>query len=543
MALVSAGPSLLLASVISFSLSQGAEHLELRALVRVPESNDRLRFAISSSGLRGISWMSRATQISDTWFEVSSQGGSHTSFRAEPDSLVLDRVYPSFVAGEKVGILNLDYWILEEPLRRQTLLASFPAFFIGSGCKTHAETYVDRGTGIRVDGRGRFVALAIDDSVCQVVDGLTLIDTGTTPRWIRELAVSESDRFAKIFAQRFQMVLPKPTLYLHADLDRAQRSEFRGEAAWRQTIFLRFFGDAWTEFDDRATERISKFVAHEVLHLWIGKTFYQAPNTQHAWLSEGAAEYLSLTAQEDFTDPSSQQALNEVSERLTSCLRTLGDKSMTDPAASRGSAPYDCGYALQWLVDIHDRRIHDRSIWERWRGYLASRLDREISWEGFLAWGMQAHSASALVSPLFESTTYDNRVSALSARLKELDLRLETPVLDNPRTIRRLVLFHLLGQVCDQGDVGFRIHEDSLELNTGDRCGVLSGNPRVKSLDGYDLLSPNTELHAHLSSVCHEQGEVKFAGPSGAQVASLVCEERLPPPPRRVRISTADTSG
>ena len=542
-ALACAAPSLLWASAISFSLSQGADQLELRAFVQVPDPKDPLHFAISSSGLRGISWMSRATQISDTWFELPSQSESPTSFRVQPDPYMLDRVYPSFVAGPLVGIVNLDYWILDQPLRRQAISASFPSFFIGSGCKTFAETSVDRGTGVTVEGRGRYAALANDDSVCQVVDGLTVIDTGATPKWIRELAISEVVRFGKIFAQGFQVNLPSPTLYLHADLNPNQRSRYRGEAAWRQIIFLRFLGDAWSEFDEAAADRISKFVAHEVLHLWLGRSFYQVDESRNAWFHEGAAEYLSLTAQENLMHPTSQPALDETSERLTSCLRTLGDRSLGNREAARGSAPYDCGYTLQWLVDLHDRKVHDRSIWERWRGYLASRPNREISWDGFLAWGAAEEVTPVLVSPLFESMSFDARVGALRARLIDLDLHIATPILDNPRTIRRLVLFHLLGQTCSEGNIRFTIHEDSLELHTDDRCGALSGNPRVRSLDAYDLLSPSDDLHTHLSSVCFEKGSVRFAGPAGRHVASVSCDRKLPPLPRGIHISQGRASG
>lgn len=542
-ALVCTAPSPLCASAISLSLRQGADHIELRALVRAPDSDDAVHFAIPSSGLRGISWMSRATQISDTWFELPSPRKSPTGFRVQPDPLVPDRVYPSFVAGPLVGIVNLDYWILEQPLRRQAIRASFPSFFIGSGCKTFAETSVDRGTGTGVEGRGRYAALATDDSVCQVVDGLTVIDTGTTPEWIRKLAISEMLRFARVFAQGFQIDLPTPTLYLHADLNPGQRSRYRGEAAWRHIIFLRFLGDAWTKFDDLAADRISKFVAHEVVHLWLGRRFYQASEARNAWFHEGAAEYLSLTAQENLVDPSSGAALDVASERLTSCLRALNDKSLSDQEADRGSAPYDCGYALQWLLSLHDQRVHERSIWERWRGYLASRPNREISWDGFLAWGASENSNRALVSPLFASMRFDQRVRALRTRLADLDLRVATPRLDDPRTIRRLVLFHLLDQTCIEGSIRFTIHDDGVELHTDDRCGALSGNPRVRSLEGYDLLSPTKELHDHISDICLEKGDVTFAGTDGGRVASVSCERKLPPLPRGIRISHGTDSG
>lgn len=533
--LIAASPWLS-ASEVTFLLNQGTDPVQLRALLKAPEANHELEFSVSSLGLRESAWISRAEQISDTKFRSGPNVQQTLTFLVQPDPFFLDRVYPAFLAGPEVGIVNLDYWLLETSTRQHKFSASFPAFFLGRSCSATAQVLVNQRASMPTETQGRYVALATHDSACQVVDGLTVIDTGNTPDWIRELSIRDLNHFRMLFTEKFGINLPAPILLLHAQLQSGQPSRYRGESAWKQTIFLRFFGDSWRTYDVRSAQTISKFVAHEVVHLWLGGTFHQAGELSYAWFHEGAAEYLSHSLVTDQAIPVTKEALEEAGRRLNSCLQSLGGRGLNQVARHRGSAPYDCGFTLQWLVDVHDRAVWDKSIWTRWREYLTSRPSREISWDGFLSWHTQSQTLHTLLESLFLPVPYPERVEALRDRLTPFGLGIESSPWGNSRTVRRQVLFHLLGEVCASGDIGFKLHEESVELDTGNRCGALSGNPRVRRLDGYDLLNAVEALHRHTSETCRKGGTLTFAGPDNSSLASITCNSRLAPLPTHLEI-------
>lgn len=78
--------------------------------------------------------------------------------------------------------------------------------------------------------------------------------------------------------------------------------------------------------------------------------------------------------------------------------------------------------------------------------------------------------------------------------------------------------------------------EDHMKLDTGDRCGPLSGDPEIDTLNGYSLYSDLPAAHAALKQACEQNTDVTFTRTGKPDKVTAACTKPLPPSPPNFRI-------
>jgi hypothetical protein len=115
-----------------------------------------------------------------------------------------------------------------------------------------------------------------------------------------------------------------------------------------------------------------------------------------------------------------------------------------------------------------------------------------------------------------------------------LGIVLVTGVPDD-ETLRRQTMWHLLNLHCT-GTRGMWVEEGHLKLDTGDRCGPLSGDPEVDTLNGFSLYTNLPAARAAAEEACRMNGDVTLTRTGKPHKVTAACTKPLPPAPPMFRI-------
>ncbi|MFW5660858.1 MAG: hypothetical protein ACOC05_05665 [Oceanicaulis sp.] len=125
------------------------------------------------------------------------------------------------------------------------------------------------------------------------------------------------------------------------------RGGVRGAAAGDDLIFLFADPDA-----PPAASRVLAVLSHEIAHLWIGRRARLHPQFEQAWITEGAAEYLSLKQLLRIEAAREADVLSELSRHLNHCLSALETGRLLLNGSTRsGAFPYNCGTLAAFYAD------------------------------------------------------------------------------------------------------------------------------------------------------------------------------------------------
>ena len=279
-------------------------------------------------------------------------------------------------------------------------------------------------------------------------------------------------------------------------------------------ISTRFHGVAWDEPSAHVASALATFVWHETFHLWNGHRLENRDGEAAPWLHEGAAEYGAWAAAVSTGAVTETAAHEALSQRLNGCRKALGDRDY-DPARLRsGSAVYDCGTVVQWLADLETRRASSgaRDVFDLWKDV----LDQGMAGDGYGVAEFRARPEGERAVALLMEGPGAARWDGVAGRLAALGVTLEEK--PSPDEYRAAALFHLNGENCAGGSTGFYRTEKGVRLDTGDKCGVLSGDPLLAAVEGHDPMTEATAMFFAVQARCAAASPVRFTTQEGAVI-------------------------
>lgn len=389
---------------------------------------------------------------------------------------------------------------------------------------------------IGTDGpsQGYFVAVSARYRVRHA--GLTIFTEPTTPRWLVETSATELATAIDYFSRSLGITLPRQPTIIITNTD--DGSGFVGDVTAGPVTALRFHGPNLAR-TDALVGRIRPFVAHEAFHFWNGGIANYAHDTP-SWLHEGGADYAALLAQRAsgaLTNDDLDQQLGSALERCQTALQKQGDKAMSQIGFLPNEVRYPCGMVIQWAVDLHVRKASRGardilSVWGDMVRGAAKTADHRYGLKRF-------HAAAAIDDPaafapiaLINDQAGPERWQALSAAFIAFGVDVRHTA--TPDTRRPTLVFHLLAANCKgrkTGDsYGFFWDGAVLKLQSPQGCGVLAGDPVIKSIEGGDAAFLSPETYAAVQRKCAAAMPVDFETGDGRHLL-VPCPSPLGPAP------------
>jgi hypothetical protein len=354
-------------------------------------------------------------------------------------------------------------------------------------------------------------------------DGGVVVVGDSVPASLRT-AMSEGFLAAQGFYRaRLGRDLPyAPTLIVTTDSPGP--TTFRGDVTDNGVISLRFHGSDWDAPPPDVTEQLSTFVWHETLHLWNSHAVTTKDGASAPWLHEGGAEYGALIAALSTGTIDEDQLKTSLARRLNGCRATLGDHPDAEQRLRTGNAIYNCGVVVQWIADLESRRASDgrTDIFDIWKAMLQSGR----AGDGYgVADFRRRLTPDTAVAVLLDGPG-PQRWAGIQTRLSALGVTLVNR--PSPRDLRQAALFHMVDQNCG-GEGGFSTDNGRIKLDSGDRCGALSGDPVVVAIENLDPMSNGQGVFQAVQARCAENLPVRYELSDGKTVEA-VCKAPLQAP-------------
>ena len=353
-------------------------------------------------------------------------------------------------------------------------------------------------------------------------DGAVVVTSASAPPALTLLLRDGFFSAQKFYGSRLGHVLPaEPTLIISTDSPGP--SGFRGDVTNTGVISLRFHGD-WASPPPDVAVPLGTFVWHETLHLWNGHGVKMKDGDTAPWLHEGMAEYGALVAAVSSGAVDEAQGRAELTKRLKACRDILLDDDYDPVRLRRGPAIYNCGVVVQWLADLETRQASGgtRDVFDLWRVLLDAARDGE----GYGVAGFRALLRPDSAVAVLMDGPGEARWAGVDARLAALGVTLGNQ--PDARDYRRTALHHVAGLHC-RGDMGFYENTDGLQLATEDRCGVLSGDPKVALIEAIDPMAEGEAMFLAVQARCAAASPVRYQTREG-QVIEAACNRALAPP-------------
>lgn len=306
---------------------------------------------------------------------------------------------------------------------------------------------------------------------------------------------------------------------LVATVDGPGPALFRGDVTDTGVISVRFKGEAWRD----ATGDVIPFVWHETFHLWNGHGVETLDGDTAPWLHEGGAEYASFVGAVSTGALTEDQGLARLSRRVDGCRRLLGSAAF-DPAKLRsGSGPYSCGALIQWIADLEARKAGRGTVFTVWKSVLDTARSEKTGYgvDDF----RERLGPDSAVAVLLDGPG-ETRWQTIRARLTDLGVTIENRPGNND--LMAAALFHVAEQNCKTGSYGFFNDPGALKLEGAD-CGVLSGEPPIATVEGFDPQKDGRATFDAVQARCAESLPIRYVTLDG-KVLEAVCAAPLVAP-------------
>lgn len=416
-----------------------------------------------------------------------------------PDAAEVDRVYPGL---SRIG----DGWVIYGPGLKAKDASTALSFDLATGGVALPATNA-------IDGYA-YLGPAARIATAQRGDVATGADVD--PALAEPLRRTFFEAMA-FYERRLGAPLPyRPALFV--SVDSPGPTTFRGDVTNNGAVSLRFLGDTWRQTGDQ----LVTFLWHETFHLWNGHGVHNRDGQTSPWLHEGGADYAAIVgavSTGDFTETQGRAALTR---RINGCRSALGDQDLNPARLRSGSAPYSCGVLIQWLADLELRRDGD-DVLGLWKTVLAGARESPNGYgvSEFRA-GLAPDSA---VSVLLDGPGAD-RWRIIHSRLSAYGVTLENRPGDED--LRAAALFHVADRNCKSGSYGFNDTPGALTLEGAD-CGVLSGDPVIDKVEGFDPQKETFPMFDAVQARCAEGASVRYETRDGRQLEA-VCDSPLATP-------------
>ncbi|MDB5693049.1 MAG: hypothetical protein JWO81_2112 [Alphaproteobacteria bacterium] len=368
---------------------------------------------------------------------------------------------------------------------------------------------------------------------------IVVIADPATPAWLVETSQAALATAVAAYTRALGASLPRKPLLIIRHRGGA-RSFNVGDVTPGGITSLRFYGDSWNRPDEKAARTIRSFVLHEAFHFWNGGLAHHDVGTP-SWLHEGGAEYASLLAGVKGGVLSEEEVRRRLSDALDRCrfaLQEQGDKGLARMGFLTNQVRYPCGMVLQWAADLHLRRASGGrlTLLDAWAETIRAARARPSRAYGLADFYKAARiDDPAAFAPVRLLVDEDGpaRWSALPAALSVLGAEVAQVPTTNGR--RGAMLFHLLRQNCrslpNDASIGFYSADGRIKLQTPAGCGVLAGDPVLKSIEGGDPSELTAETYAAVQRKCAAKTAVTVVTGDGRTLAAA-CASPLGPEPQ-----------
>lgn len=367
---------------------------------------------------------------------------------------------------------------------------------------------------------------------------VTVIADPATPQWL--VARTRADLAAGVaaFTRSLGAKLPRKPVLIVKHIP-GPRNFNVGDVSPGAVTSLRFHGAAWEREDPAAAKQIQAFVLHEVFHFWNGGLASPANGTP-TWLHEGGAEYASLLGGLDggvLSDEDVRRRLGEAIGRCRTGLELSGDKGLAETAFLSNQIRYPCGMVLLWAADMRIRGASGgrRNVLDAWSQIIRSALarpDHVYTLDQFYAAAGIGSGQTFAPVDLLVNRGGPERWRALPGALEALGAGIvQVP---SPTGRRFSLIFHLLRQNChglaDNEGIGFYTGDDFVQLDSPKGCGVLAGDPKLKTIEGGDPFAMSEATYAAVQRRCAAREPVSLVTADDRTLAAR-CNSPLAPAP------------
>lgn len=365
------------------------------------------------------------------------------------------------------------------------------------------------------------------------VPGVTVVSAPGTPAWLVDTLADDLADGVRAYTSALGTPLPRKPLLLLKHEVRSDRTQ--ADVTPGGIVAFRLYGALPPEPDAATRGFFRPMMFHEAFHFWNGGLAAPVPGTP-IWLHEGGAEYASLLgglAAGSMTEEAVQARLAQDLDRCRSGLQNQGDKAMSKLAFLDNRVRYPCGAVIQWAADMHMRRASAgrRAVLDAWADTVRvarSRPSRTYALRDFYAAaGIDAatplHAARLLVEESGPA-----RWGQLTAALR--DLGAGVSVGSTSETRKGALIFHLLGENCravEGENVGYTTLGRTITLDSHAGCGLLAGEPVLRSVEGGDPFEMAAATYAVVQAKCAAGKDVALTLGEGRPVA-IACRKPLP---------------
>ena len=450
-----------------------------------------------------------------------------------------DRVFPAVrPVGDAGVVLNTSYLMLEElelaSIRAQVSPGNAIAYsnFV-STANTADVTFQD----LPVDS-GHYVYFGQEELIQTFANGVIVSDAASSSRILEFLRVGVEPSVEWLGS--LLHIDSVDHVHVIATVDEAgDVTRQRGDVSENGELFLRFYGRGWNGGSEDLERNAEWFIYHELVHA-LTLFGFRVGDGEPEWLWEGLAKYLAVAYASRYGITGNEDWFRvQVRQRTSACIDTLEEEGVgiSHPSMLRGRDPYNCGVLVYWLLDdAPDAMGAGDRLREVWSSVAETfpTTNAEYRVANLLAAGgaTGAVEAQQLLEILIEGPSgsgWQERDRLLS----ELGVRV-TYAYDDAweARARATVVNHILRSQCIPGRIGFWIFEDHIRLDTGDRCGPLSGDPLIDRINGLAIFGGMQAVFDSVEAACRNDESIQFGIFESAESLTADCSEalgRLPP--------------
>ncbi len=365
-----------------------------------------------------------------------------------------------------------------------------------------------------------------------------------------EADVSNSETFSEtvkvyfkealtLFGERLgQSLGSKPTLILSIN-PHLSRKGFWGSVS-HETIAVRVDGYAENEMGEGLLNMIQTLILHEAFHLWNKNPRAQTSRRSLAWISEGSASYIA-----DRVSLSEVDMYAAIEKNLNTCMLALGPNSVvTHWRARNGRTPYDCGYFIQFMIEIGILRNQKGDILTLWNRLL-NRPDVETGYgadELRASFKALADDAALKAYDLFLKGLERDDISAFLTGLNQDGLLIMPLIQTDPPVPYYLTPMTVLRAIIRENcKTGFAIDgtSDRLLLFAEDKCGLTWEGDRadVSFINGVPIMDAPFNAFEMARQACLEGRPIQLEDIQGGKITDVTCSEELMKHPGLFRLS------
>lgn len=483
---------------------------------------DGVEFQINSNVDRRTSWENPeepAKVIADS-FKLENETKKRFRFSLSQNVGPIDRIYPSLINfTNNVSVINLDYVIPKSVEEGGVINLSNTYNVKNRKCEKSEQIKLNE-IEMSENAIGRYVVISRSFTDCQEFAQSNregVFTSSSIPSAIKKAVIGLVQKYVPAFAKELNYYDIESPFILVWHNENAVNGQWQGDAGWNSMIFLRFYGSNWIEPDAISDEMLSNFVSHELVHLWLGKKFQivDAAGNQNSWLTEGAAEYLSLKQMAKQGEINDASFKSRVESEINSCVTQLWHQSLlTERRPIRGRLIYSCGILVHFLLDTNelqktqgDRDIHN--ILDEALSNAQKNNQHYINEDELLSrdLGLREGLQTLLYGP-------DVDVDRIVLLMNNLGLDADSVgAKDEPLVIQK-TLFYLLRNHCETDSYGYYIDQElgTIELDTSNRCGSMKEGANVDLINNIRIIDdPSGVLNTIVEQCVDSSNSIVFS--------------------------------